>query len=40
MTDDWETGSTRLGIVYSTYPLEFCYPLPAVEQRKKNCNTQ
>lgn len=35
MTDDWKTGPTGLGIVYSVYPLEFCYPLPAVEQHKR-----
>jgi len=35
MTDNWKTGSTGLGIVYSTYPLVFCHPLPAVEQHKK-----
>lgn len=35
MTDDWKTGLTGLGIVYSTYPLEFCHPLPAVEHHTK-----
>lgn len=35
MTDNWRTGWTGLGIVCSTYPLEFCHPLPAVEQNKQ-----
>lgn len=39
MSDDWKTGQTGLGIVYSTYPLEFCHPLPAVEQHKKKIVT-
>lgn len=40
MIDDWNTGLTGLGIVYSTHPPEFSHPLPAVEQQKKNVNTE
>lgn len=32
MIDNW---LTVLYIVYSTYPLKFCYLLPAAEQEKK-----
>lgn len=35
MIDNWKTRLTGLCIVCSTYPLEFCHPLPAAEQEKK-----